>query len=384
MLRVGKVRPGGAGYYLEVGPGGTGIEAAGRWIGPGPGTLSLSGRVESDAFAAVLAGEDPVTGQVLGTARPRVRVAAFDLTFCAPKSVSLLEALGDPEVASAVRAGHAGAVEEAVGYVARAALAVRRRTGPGGPALPVAATGTPTAGFVHRLSRALDPHLHTHVVVANLGRDSDGAWSALDGRGVYAHASTIDALYHVHLRHELTRRLGVAWEAADRGRADISGIGPEMRRTFSQRSAEIAAHMTQRGLTSGRAAAVAWVVTRADKDRRVGAEDLRLQWQDRARRVGLGPERLQAVLDRVPRRQGGDTRPPQLRWAEVATGVARTLAASGRPVARRDVVRAWSRPARGGPGRRRRSRRRPPPRDSGSGSSDPGPAVGPGGGRAAP
>jgi conjugative relaxase-like TrwC/TraI family protein len=87
----------------------------------------------------------------------------------------------------------------------------------------------PAAAFIHRLSRALDPHLHTHVVVANLGRDVEGTWSALDGRGVYAHASAIDALYHADLRFELTRRLGVAWNPPDRGRADIAGIAPEAR-----------------------------------------------------------------------------------------------------------------------------------------------------------
>ncbi|HXQ58451.1 MAG TPA: relaxase domain-containing protein, partial [Acidimicrobiales bacterium] len=50
---------------------------------------------------------------------------------------------------------------------------------------------------------SLSPHLHTHVVVANLGRGPEGRWSALDGRGLYAHASATDALYHAHLRYEL-------------------------------------------------------------------------------------------------------------------------------------------------------------------------------------
>jgi len=118
---------------------------------------------------------------------------------------------------------------------------------------------------------SLSPHLHTHVVVANLGRGPEGRWSALDGRGLYAHASAVDALYHAHLRYELTRRLGVAWDLPDRGRADIAGIAPGARREFSRRSAQIAGHLAERELTSGRARTVAGFATRADKDPRGGA-----------------------------------------------------------------------------------------------------------------
>ena len=274
MLRVAKVRSGGHAYYLEVAAGGsgTGIEAPGRWMGAPGSPLALSGTVGEAELAAVLAGEHPVTGVVLGSARSRVQVAGFDMTFAAPKSVSLLHALGDPEVAEAVAAGHDEAVAAAMSYVERCALAVRRRAAPAAPAVPVVVDAVAAAGFVHRVSRALDPHLHTHVVVANVGRAPDGSWSALDGRGVYAHASATDALYHVQLRYELTRRLGVSWDPPDRGRADISGIGPEVRRAFSRRAAEIASHLAERELTSGRAQTVAGFATRAEKDPRLGAD----------------------------------------------------------------------------------------------------------------
>ena len=67
VLRVSKIRSGGGAYYLEVADGtGTGIEAAGRWMGPGHRSCGLSarrGRLTSDA---VLAGVDPATGEVLG------------------------------------------------------------------------------------------------------------------------------------------------------------------------------------------------------------------------------------------------------------------------------------------------------------------------------
>ncbi len=386
MLRVSKVRSGGGAYYLAVAAGtGTGIEPAGRWTGSGAPVLGLAGAVRSADLEAVLAGQDPGSGQVLGRGRPRVTVAGFDLTFSAPKSVSLLHALGDPEVSRAVAAGHNGAVEAALSYVERHALAVRRRTGTAPVPVPTPLDGVTAAGFVHRLSRALDPHLHSHVVVANLGRGPEGTWSALDGRGVYAHASATDALYHSHLRFELTRRLGVAWETAARGRADIAGIGPEARREFSRRAADIAAHMVEGGWAGGRARAVAAHATRADKDPSLSADELRPLWRRRAQAVGLGPTRLEAVLDRVPQRSVS----PSPGSPEQAAEVRETLAARGQTVTRRDVVRAWGRalpagasaaaveaaadrllghlvPERGGRGSTRRARRgRAPPRRDG-------------------
>jgi conjugative relaxase-like TrwC/TraI family protein len=344
VLRVSKVRSGGGAYYLEVAAGGsgTGTEAAGRWMDSGTPALPLSGLVAAADLDAVLAGETPGSGEVLGTARHRVTVAGFDMTFSAPKSVSLLHALGDGEVAAAVTAGHESAVAAAMSYVERHALAVRRRQGVTGRPVPTTVDGVAAAAFVHRVSRALDPHLHTHVVVANLARGPEGGWSALDGRGVYAHASATDALYHSHLRHELTRRLGVAWDTADRGRADIAGIAPEARREFSRRAAQIAEHLDERGLTSGRARTVAGFATRADKDPHLGADELRPEWQDRARAVGLGPRRLEAVLERVPRRTPSSM-PAALEEAGLPATVGQALDDLHRSVTRRDVVRAWCR-----------------------------------------
>jgi conjugative relaxase-like TrwC/TraI family protein len=335
VLRVAKVRRGGHAYYLEVaGNGaGTGIEAPGRWLGTGAAALGLDGEVGGDALGAVLRGHDPLTSERLGPFHDRVTVAAFDLSFCAPKSVSMLHALTPPDVSDEVLASHQRAVDAALGYVERRAVAVRRRSG--GVLVPVAAEAVASAGFVHRVSRALDPHLHSHVVMANLGRGPEGSFSALDGRGVYAHAPAAAALYHAQLRHELTARLGVAWEPLRHGRADVAGIGPEARGAFSQRAAAIAQHMSARGLGGTRARQIAAHATRPQRDPHQSVDGLRPSWESRARAVGLGPDRLGAVLDRVPRRRGPGLDPA------LGDVVAHELGRRGPTVTRRDVVRAW-------------------------------------------
>jgi conjugative relaxase-like TrwC/TraI family protein len=98
-------------------------------------------------------------------------VAGFDLTFSAPKSVSVVFALGDRNARGAVRDAHDGAAREAIAYLEVSAAAVRR--GHGGARVEPA-SGLIGAAFWHRTSRVGDPQLHTHVLVANLGRGPDG------------------------------------------------------------------------------------------------------------------------------------------------------------------------------------------------------------------
>ena len=181
------------------------------------------------------------------------------------------------------------------------------------------------------------------MVLANLGMDADGRYSALDGRGVYAHAGAVGALYHAQLRVELRERLGVEWGPLDRGRADLIGIGPEVRRGFSRRSTAIAADLGESGRMGRRASELASLRTREPKDLTVGADELKGEWRQRAAELGLGPVRLDAVMGRETRsRSDRDASLGVDRdGANVPENVVVRLATAGRPVARRHVVQAW-------------------------------------------
>ncbi|HEY7916125.1 MAG TPA: MobF family relaxase, partial [Acidimicrobiales bacterium] len=174
MLRIHVVHQGGHHYYVsDLAPGraeGTLVagEEPGTWSGTGSAALGLSGRVEPGVFAEVLAGRDPGSGRPLsrypGTDGAVRRVAGYDLVFAAPKSVSLLRLLAPSEIAVEVGAGHRAAVDEATGYLGRCAVGVRRTRG--GQVALLASTGAVAGHFLHRTSRTLDPHLHTHAVAA--------------------------------------------------------------------------------------------------------------------------------------------------------------------------------------------------------------------------
>jgi len=95
--------------------------------------------------------------------------------------------------------------------------ACRARRGRGG-AIVVQGQGYIAAAFRHRASRAGDPLLHTHVVVANATRAADGRWTALHGQLLYRHAKTVGFLYQSVLRAELTERLHGAGMRSNMGR----------------------------------------------------------------------------------------------------------------------------------------------------------------------
>jgi conjugative relaxase-like TrwC/TraI family protein len=132
VLSIGKLGRGAESYYLQVVA--TGVEdyylgsgeAPGRWIGSGSMRLGLSGVVAAEDLRVVLDGRDPATGRSLTGVRRPDRLPGLDLTFSAPKSVSLLFALCDGETASVVRRAHDDAVAQALGYLEREAGEVRR------------------------------------------------------------------------------------------------------------------------------------------------------------------------------------------------------------------------------------------------------------------
>jgi len=329
MLGLHRVGAGGAGYYLsdlatELPPGPAPARA--RWLGSAAAGLGLEGPLHGDQLRAVLEGRHPQSDHRLGSARTRVH--AVDLTFSAPKSVSVVLALGGSAVAEQVVAAHEEAVRGALGYVESHALAARRGTGEGRTL--IATTGALAASVTHGVNRNLDPHLHTHLVVANLAHGLDGRWSALDQRGLWAHRPAIAAVYDAALRAGLSQRLGVHWHPVTMTRAEVTGVSPLLLGEFSSRSADIRRELHAPGARSAR---LAWAVTREPKPAGRPFADLASEWSRRAHAVGAPPAELGAVLGLParPDRQAVD----EHRFA---------AAVSGNPdgaARRRDVVTAF-------------------------------------------
>jgi len=303
MLSLGKLAPGQQQYYLDTVARGaeeyyTGAkEAPGQWVGRSAERLGLRGEVDPDVLHRILEGADPTTGQPLTRTQGAPSVPGFDATFCAPKSVSLLYSLGAPETSNEVRNAHDAAVGATFKLLEQ--VAARARRGKGGSER-IEADGLVAASFRHRTSRAGDPHLHTHVLVANVVHaPSDGRWSALDARPLYAWAKTAGYLYEAQLRTELTRRLGLEWQAPRNGISDLAGVPSEAVRAFSTRRQQIEAHLARVGEKGPRASQVAAYATRAPKETGSGPEVSRAEWVTRAQAHGLELGDLEALLYRT-------------------------------------------------------------------------------------
>jgi conjugative relaxase-like TrwC/TraI family protein len=224
------------------------------------------------------------------------RVAAFDLCFSSPKSVSLLGAGSGAARCAEVNAARATALAAAVAYLEAHAVGVRREHN-GSDRYQVDG-GLLAVAFEHRSSRAGDPQAHAHVLVQNAARGPDGRWSALDSDRLYAHLMAADHLYLAVERAELTRRLGVRWTAVDRrsGAAEIVGLDDRtLLQHFSKRSEEIDDWLAAQGLTGIKASSAAAVATRQPKQHGESDEQLYARWERELADHGITAERLTAV-----------------------------------------------------------------------------------------
>jgi conjugative relaxase-like TrwC/TraI family protein len=327
VLSVAKLTLGQEAYYEQQVARGLDDYYAGRgespgiWAGRGAAELELSGVVEDGDLGTLLRGINPATEKPL---RKPVRdrtiavrtldletgrwveewkahrpVSGYDLVFSCPKSVSLLHALTDDErVRREISEAHEASWQASLAYLEREACVVRR--GKGGKRREHG-QGFVAATFRHRTSRAQEPHLHTHVVVANMTRADDGTWLALDGQAILqTHRLAAGYLYEAQLRHELTQRLGLTWTEPVKGMGELERVPEEAIRAFSSRRQSLVEHMDAHGTEGFAAARVAALATRERREQ-VDLPRLREEWKARAAEFGLGRRELQRLGRERPR-----------------------------------------------------------------------------------
>lgn len=283
-------------YYLDGG------EPPGRWWGRGAADLGLDGVVDAEGFLAVMAGKDPDSHEDLGRRYGESSVRGFDATFSAPKSVSLVWALGDEQIQEEVLEAHDQAVNAVLSWVEGHAHTRLRRNG---HVVCVDAEGMIVGVFRQHTSRRLDPQLHTHAVIANRVKAPDKRWLALDARRIKIDQRTLSALYHANLRSELTTRLNVKWRTPEHGIAEIEGIPDAVLAEFSQRTRDVdhrLAHKLERFSESlGREPSdrECWQLereavldSRPAKPNNVSLCDLRQDWERRTIELGHDPGRI--------------------------------------------------------------------------------------------
>jgi conjugative relaxase-like TrwC/TraI family protein len=264
-------------YYAEGGL------APSEWLGNGAQALKLSGPVDREQFAQLLAGH--VGDQDLGTMRDGAweHRPGWDVTFSAPKSLSIIaEVAGDRRLVAA----HERAVRTALELAETHFAATRIRED--GVVRREATGNLVIASFRHGTSRALDPQLHSHNIILNMTRDEAGQWRSLEPRAFYQMQKQMGAIYRQELAAEV-QRLGYEIERGKESTFEIAGIAGTTLEAFSQRSAAIEARLVERGKIRSEASAaekqIAALDTRMAKEAVPHAE-LIAEWREAANAAG--------------------------------------------------------------------------------------------------
>ena len=239
-------------YYTASGtpPGtwlGTGLAGLADGVGIAAGSYVTPRQMERLFRHAT----DPVTDAPLGRSPHifatasgkdlRRPVAGFDCTFTVPKSVSVIWALADRDTREVLYRCHRDALSDVLGLIERDVA--RTRIGTNGVA-QVEVRGVVAAAFDHWDSRANDPNLHTHLVIANRVQGPDGRWRTLDSRAMHRAAVAMSERYDALLADHVTDRLGLTWEYRERGPQrnpayELAAVPTELTDAFCRRSAAI-------------------------------------------------------------------------------------------------------------------------------------------------
>ena len=263
-------------YYAAEG-------GAGRWTGKAAQEMGLTGDLKPGQLLAGLQGFHPETGEALSKNAGEKHKGGWDLTFSAPKSVSCIWAVADPETRAAIESVQNAAAARALQFLEESGAFISRSRTESGPVEGIAA-----ALFLHGTSREAEPQIHTHAAVLNM--QPDGTAMDLDTRWKMAAGAVYRAEHAAGMQ-----KLGFQIER-DGKSFRIAGVPEAVEKEFSTRRAQIEEVLANKGLNSAKAAEVAALSTRKGKEPATRAE-LFQDWKARAAAQGLDQETVQALRD---------------------------------------------------------------------------------------
>lgn len=270
-----------------------------EWWGKGARDMQLNGVVSDQRFTALLNGVLP-SGEQLGKMENNVikHRAGWDLTFSAPKSVSIMALVaGDQRLIAA----HREAVKATLEKIEVGCGQARMRVD--GAMSYVNTQHLTGALYHHDLSRARDPQLHTHSVIMNMTARADGKWRSLaSSLGKYNENATnevngfIERVRHHNRYYSKLYETELAFQVkqcgyelrhdSKTGVFEIADIPASLIDHFSKRRQEIEAMLETNGLAGGKAAAMATLFTRENKGK-VDRGALKQQWLDEGKLHGI-------------------------------------------------------------------------------------------------
>ncbi len=282
-------------YYLG------GKEPTGRWMAAGRGlAVSAGASVARGDFECLHAGLDTSGHSLIANDGGRLaHVGGYDVTFSAPKSLSVLWALAGDDLRKQLEDIQDAAVKSATELLNGEAAFCRR----GHNGVEIEKVALTAAAFQHGEARPAlhddgatfaDPALHTHLVVLNLAQRSDGSYGRLDGRPIFAWKMAAGAVYHQALAAGLLARGFRIDVTGSNGIFEVAGVDPALCRYFSARRIEIENELAAVGLETSDAPALAAAKARVTRKSKAldGGTDQHVIWAERAASLGYSPEHI--------------------------------------------------------------------------------------------
>ena len=286
-----------------------GGEPPARWWGKGSESLGLRHQVTSQHLHRLMDGYHPFNpGKKLVQNAGKVqREIGWDFTFSVPKSVSIIWSQAQPDMRKAIEVIQESAVRKTLDFLEERATT---RRGKGGKNLePVTLI---SALFEHGTSRALDPNLHTHSALINVGCREDDTTGSVQLNRLLDCKMLAGALYRAELSQQLSEKLGFEIGPHLGGKPglwDIKGISPELFSLLSKRRKQIKESLQAKGLTSAIAASVAALDTRVEKTD-INRQELFSMWQEIGRSFEYrppAPKFVQRDKESAKRKVGAET-----------------------------------------------------------------------------
>lgn len=255
-------------YY--VGDGG------GIWWSSGETVVAHGAPIVKASFRDLCAGRNPATGASLVRGAGETHRAGWDLTFSAPKALSVLWAMGSESERADFEGVHGQAVDAALAFVQRQQL-LEVRLGAGGT-IREQPSDLIIGRFQHYTSRAGDPQLHTHCVIMNIAGSADGKHRTLEPDTAFRWTLAIGAAYRAELSRHLVER-GFRLRQAGKDQIEIAGIDEAILETFSERSRQIEELVGDRRTATGAQKQIAALATRAAKAEVPTGATLEARWR---------------------------------------------------------------------------------------------------------
>ena len=264
------------------------------WACQGAAMLGLDDIAQAEQVERLAHGLHPTTGAPLVRGAGSAHVKGLDMTFSAPKDFSAIFAGGDSATQDILIGCLQESAKTALAYAESAAVT---RHGHGGRIKQIAEAAIASC-YTHFASRALDPQLHIHAFLFNVGkRQGSDEWSALEHRPQFEHKMATGILFRVELAHRL-RALGFGI-VRDGPYFKLRGISEPQREALSTRSREITEYLKEAGIGDGASAAmreIAAMNTRAAKAEPCLA-DLKGRFRQQAAEIGIHPASIAAMRE---------------------------------------------------------------------------------------